>query len=168
MIRAVDTRVAVDTRPTEHPVALIHRNGVVVVDGRWVARGDVAALTQHRHAHDEHAIVRRAVRVVARRTVLFHWRVFPQHRATHLGMAAHATLRHGAAHFERLHVADRTVRVVARGARHLSFAHRHVCDSALGLGDLQPMTCRADFRLCRLHELVRRGFRAVDAMAGGA
>ena len=160
--------MTVHARPAEHAVALVHRDRVVVVDGRWVARGDVAALTQHRHAHDEHAIVRRAVRVVARRAILLHWCVFPQHRATHLGMAAHATLRHGTADLERLHVADRTVRVVARGARHFSFAHGHVRDSAFGLRDLKAMTCRADFGLCRLHELVRRRFRVMNVVAGGA
>ena len=36
---------------------------------------DVAALAEHRHADDQHAIVRRAVRVVTRGAVLAHGRV---------------------------------------------------------------------------------------------
>jgi len=43
-----------------------------------------------------------------------------------------------------------------------------VRDSAFGLRDLKAMTCRADFGLCRLCELVRRRLRAVDAVARGA
>ena len=51
-----------------------------------------------------------------------------------------------AADLQRLDVADRAVRVVARRARHLALAHRHVRDRALGLGDLQAMARRAQLR----------------------
>ena len=36
-----------------------------LVDGRWMPRADVAALAQHRRPHHEHAVVVRAVGVVA-------------------------------------------------------------------------------------------------------
>ena len=146
MVRAVDVRVAVHARPAEHPVALVHGDGVVVVDRRRMPRRDVAALAEHRHADGQHAIVRRPVRVVTRRAVLADGRVLPEHRPAHLRVAAGAALADRAADLQRLDVADRAVRVVARRAGHLAFAHGHVRDGALGLRHLQPMARGAQLR----------------------
>ena len=46
------------------------------------------------------------------------------------------------------------MRVVARGARHLAFAHGHVSHGPLGLGHLSAMTRRAELRLRRSDELM--------------
>ncbi len=131
-------------------------------------RRDVASLAEHRHPHGQHAVVRRAVRIVARRAVLPHRRVLPQHRPAHLGVTAGAALGHRAAHLERLDVADRPVRVVARRARHLALAHRHVGDGAFGLGDLRPVARGAQRGLRRLDELAFQRLRAVHAVARAA
>ena len=56
------------------------------------------------------------------------------------------------------------MRVVARAARHLAFAHRHVRDGAFGLGHLQPVARRADLGLGRLDQLPLRRLRAVHAV----
>src|SRR6187401_3434597 len=49
--------MAVHARASEHPVALVHRNRRVVVDGRRVPRGDVASLAEHRQGHDQQLIL---------------------------------------------------------------------------------------------------------------
>ena len=106
--------------------------------------------------------------IVAGRAVLAHRRVLPQHRAAHLGVAADAALGDGAADLQCLDVADRTVRVVARRAGHLAFAHRHVRDGALGLGDLQRDGTSRTLRLRRFDELLLGRLRTVHAVTGGA
>src|SRR5262245_54883057 len=70
VIRAMNVRMAVHTRPPEHPIALVRRDFVLVIERRGVTREDVTALTQHRHPNDQHPIVRRPVRVMTRRAVL--------------------------------------------------------------------------------------------------
>src|SRR5688572_30232881 len=156
MVGAVDVRVAVDTRASEHAIALAAGDGAVVVDRRRMPGGDVTALTQHRHADVQHAVVGRAVRIVAGRTVLAHRRVLEQHRPAHLGVTAGAAFVDGAAGPERLDVRDGTVRVVARGAGHLSLAHGHVRHRPLGLRDLEAMTAGTDLSLRGLRELAAR------------
>src|SRR3954447_8909286 len=96
MVRAVNVGVAVHARSTEHPVALVGGDLVLVVERRRMLGRDVAALTEHRHPHDQHAIVRRAVRVMAGGAVLAHRGVFEQRRSAHLGMATGAAFGDGA------------------------------------------------------------------------
>src|SRR5215510_14429983 len=88
MIRAVDVLMAVHTPPPEHPVALGPGNGFLVVNARRVPGGDMAPLSEHRQVDSEHPVVRRAVRVVARRAVFSNRRMLPQDGPTHLGVAA--------------------------------------------------------------------------------
>ena len=61
-----------------------------VVDGARVTRRDVTALAQDRRLRDEHALVRRAVRVVTRRAAVARRRVLPQERAALVGVAGGA------------------------------------------------------------------------------
>src|SRR3954447_19137554 len=96
MVRAVNVGVAVHARSAEHPVALVGGDLVLVVKRRRMLGGDVAALTEHRHPHDQHAIVRRAVRVMAGGAVLAHRRVLEERRSAHLGMATGAAFGDGA------------------------------------------------------------------------
>ena len=168
MVRPVDVLMAVHAGPSKHPVALLRCDGRVVVDRRRMLRRDVTALTEHRHAYVQHAIVRRAVRVVARRAVLAHRRVLPEHRSAHLGVTARAQLVDRTPDFQVLDVADRAVRIVARRARHLALADRHVRHRAFGLDDLLAMTGRAQLRLARLHQLVLERLRLVHAVTGRA
>src|SRR3954470_19734816 len=105
---------------------------------------------------------------MAGRAVLPDRCVLPQRRSAHLGVAAVAGLVDGGADFQRLHVGDRAVRVVARTARHLPFADRHVRNGAFGLGDLQTMTGCAELGLGRLDELMCGRRRVVDAVARDA
>src|SRR3954470_14956668 len=168
MVRSVNVLVTVHARSTEHAVALVDGDGVVVVNARRMLGRDVTALTEHRHPHREHAVVGRSVRIVAGRAVLPHRCVLPQRRSAHLGVAAVAGLVDGGADFQRLDVGDRAVRVVARTARHLPFAYRHVRNGAFGLGDLQTMTGCAELGLGRLDELMRGRRRVVDAVARDA
>ena len=131
-------------------------------------RRHMAALTQHRHPHDQHPVVRRPVRVVAGGAVLSNRCVLPQHRPAHFRVAADAHFGDRASGLQFLDVADRAMRVVTRRTGHLAFAHGHVCDGALGLGDLQPMArrahsvcvvltscCSADFGLWTLWHVVQ-------------
>jgi len=53
---------------------------------------------------------------------------------------------------------------VARRARHLAFANRHVRDRPFGFHDLQAMTGGAQLRFGGLGELMLRRLRIVDAM----
>ncbi len=160
VIRAMDVRVAVHARPSEHAIALAGRDRGVVVYGRRMPGRHVAALTEHRHAHVQHAIVRRAVRVVTGGAALAYRRVFPQHRPAHLRVTARTGFIDRASDLERLHVADRPVRVMARRARHLAFADGHVRHCPLGLHHLHSMAGGAELRLGRLHQLARHRFRA--------
>src|SRR5262245_41799186 len=105
VIRAVNVRMTVHARSTEHPVALVGGDLVLVVERRRMAAGDVAALAEHRHPHDQHPVVRRSVRVVTRRAVLAYRRVLPQHRTAHLGVAAGTQFADRAADLEVLDVA---------------------------------------------------------------
>src|SRR4030095_8725237 len=102
---------------------------------------------------------------VACRTVLSYRHVLPQHRSAHLRMTAEAGLGYRTADPQRLDVADRAVRVVARRARELAFPYRHVRDSALGFGDLQTMAGGAQLRFSRRDQLARQRFRVVHAVA---
>ena len=88
--------------------------------------------------------------------------------SAHLGVTAGARLGDGVPGLQRLDVGDRAVRVVARRARHLALAHRHVGHRALGLRDLQTMTGGAGRGLGRLRELMLRRRGLVHAVAGGA
>src|SRR5678815_3151003 len=63
VVRAVDVGVAVDARASEHAIALVDGDLVLVVEGRGMPRRNVAALTQHRHPDDQHPVVRRSMRV---------------------------------------------------------------------------------------------------------
>src|SRR3954464_7782471 len=58
MVRSVDVLVTVHARSTEHAVALVDGDGVVVVNARRMLGRDVTALAEHRHPHREHAVVR--------------------------------------------------------------------------------------------------------------
>src|SRR5262245_4012089 len=49
MVRSVDLRVTVHAGATEHAVALVGRDLVLVVERRRMAARDVAALAEHRH-----------------------------------------------------------------------------------------------------------------------
>ena len=88
-VRAVNLRVAVHARAANQTVAA-RRELRAVVDRGWVPRRDVAPLAEHRRFGDEHAVVVRAVRVVAGRAVLGDRRVLPQERPALLGVAARA------------------------------------------------------------------------------
>src|SRR6185295_5759573 len=168
MVRAVNRRVTVHAGSTEHPVALVRGDLVLVVERRRMLAGDVTALTEHRHPDDQHAIVRRAVRVVAGGAVLAHRRVLEERRSAHLRMTGRAQLADRTARLQILDVADRAVWVMPGPARHLALAHRHVGDGAFGLGDLQAMTRGARLRLRRLDQLTFGRLRAVHAVACGA
>src|SRR5204863_7401614 len=89
MVRPVDLRVAVDATASDHPVA---RGGELraVVDRRGVPAADVAALAEHRLLGDQHAVVVRAVRIVAAGAALAPGRVIVQERPALLGVAAGA------------------------------------------------------------------------------
>ena len=160
--------VAVHARSTEHAIALVGRDLVLVVKRRRVLARDVTTMAEHRHPDDQHAIVRRAVRVVAGGSILAHRRVLEEHRSAHLRMTARAQLANRAARLQILDVADRAVRVMAGAARHLALAHRHMRHGALGLGHLQAMAGGAHLRLGRLHQLMFGRLRAVDAVARAA
>jgi len=58
MVRAVNVGMTVHARASEHTVALVGRDFVLVIQRGGVSRGHVAALTEHRHPNDEHSIVR--------------------------------------------------------------------------------------------------------------
>ena len=105
---------------------------------------------------------------MARRAVLAYRGMLPQHRSAHLGVAGRTGFVNRAPDAQRLHVADRAVRVVARRARHLALAHRHVRHRALGLGDLHPVTRGTHRRLRALHELAGGRLRLVDAVTRDA
>ncbi len=120
----MDRRVAVDAAARQHAVAAVVQL-VLVVDGRRVPRVVVAALAEHGLLRDEHALVRRAVRVVATRAVVTHGGVLVQERAALLRVAADAGLVEPVAHLQQLDVGG-AVRVVARRALHLALGDRHV------------------------------------------
>src|SRR5512145_2006444 len=112
MVRPVNLRMTIHARPSEHPVAFVHRDRVVVVDGGRMPRRDVTALTQHRHPNHEHPVVRRAVRIVTSGAIFTNRGVLPQYRPSHFGVTAHAAFSDRAPDLERLYVADRSVWVV--------------------------------------------------------
>ena len=123
----------------------------------------VAPLAQHRRLGDEHALMRRAVRVVATRAVVADRRVLVQERPALLRVAADARLVQPVAHLEQLDV-DRPVRVVARGALHLALGDRHVRGAAQ-LGDLLLMARLAQRRLRLGLQLAFERLRRVHAVA---
>src|SRR4029453_2041960 len=95
-------------------------------------------------------------------------RVLPQDWSPHLGVAANAEFRYRTSSLQILDITDRSMRVVARRARQLAFAHRHVSDGAFRLGPPQAVASGADFRLRCLYELVLDRLETVNAMAGRA
>src|SRR5437588_11954457 len=103
-----------------------------------MSRAYMAALAEHRKLRDEHSIVVRTVRVVARITGLSYRGVVPQERTALFRMAADAHLVDPVADLQHSNV-RRSVRVVARRAIHLRLAQRHVT-RPLKLRDLGLVT----------------------------
>ena len=91
VVRPVNLRVAVDAAAADRAVAR-GRDLRAVVDRRRMPAADVAALAEHRQLRDQHALVVRAVRIVAGRAVLAAGGVIPQERPALLGVAARARL----------------------------------------------------------------------------
>jgi len=123
-------------------------------------RADMAALAEHRRPRDEQAIVVRAVRIVAGAAALATCGVVPEERPALLGMARKAALVDVIADTKLLDVC-RSVRIVARRARHLAFTDGHVRRAHL-LVHLGPVTRRAHLDDARLDELRLFRLRAVD------
>src|SRR5512132_2580015 len=90
MVRAVNGEVTVRALPVEHELE-VRRQRRIPGDDR-MSRALMALLTQPRPRDLEHLLVAAAVRIVAIRAVLRHWRVLPQKRPTLLGVAAEARL----------------------------------------------------------------------------
>jgi hypothetical protein len=104
-----------------------------------------APLTQERQFRDEQALVRRPVRVVARRAVLAHRRVLPQERPALLLVTARTGFVDAVAHTQQADVL-RTVHIVAGRALQLAFAHRHV-SHAIEFRELVAVALPADLEL---------------------
>ena len=128
-----------------------------------MTRGDVTALTDHRHARVQHAVVRRAVRVVAGHAALADRRVLPQHRPAHLGVTGRQlsftelpTLRAltlamepcGLWHDEQLILPSRT----------------GMCATARSVFTTCTMADGAHLRLGRLRQVMLHGLRVVHAV----
>src|SRR5687767_4775134 len=167
MIRPMDRRVTRDARPGKDADARVRTgpNDRGVVNRAWMARRDMAALTGNGRLGDEHALVRRAVRVVTGHAAVTAGRVLPEERAALIGVARGAGLANGVALAQQPHV-GRAVHVVARGALEFALAHRHVARS-IQLGELVAMTRGADrglrfflqlfgLRLVVVHAVARR------------
>src|SRR5947208_1358905 len=87
----------------------------------------MTALAEEWQLADQHALVVRAVRVVAGHAAFGDRRVLPQVRAALVGMAALAAFVDGGAGLEQTDIAA-AVRVVTGAALHGPFAHRHVTE----------------------------------------
>ena len=112
MVRPMDVGVTVHAGSTEHAVALVRGDFVFVIDRCRMLRRNMTALTEHRHSHHQHAVVRRAMRVVTGGAALSYRRVLPEHRTPHFRVAADTEFGDRASGLQVLHVADRSVRVM--------------------------------------------------------
>src|SRR5690242_19191730 len=121
VVGAVDVHVAVRARPAHDE---LQRSLVTPVRARRMSRLDVALLTEPRLGDLEHALVVRAVGIVAIRAALVDRRVHPQERPALVRVAVEA--RRIGRRLLQQRGGDRAVRVVAGRARHLAFAQRHV------------------------------------------
>src|SRR5690242_4168376 len=109
----------------------------------------VAVLAQVRRALDEQARLRRAMRRMAVQAVLANRLMFPQYRATLLGVTVVAGLV-DREFFQQLRT-WRAVRVVAVGADDLALANR-VMRELEAVGTLFRVTGEAFLRLGELHQ----------------
>src|SRR5215207_1327826 len=91
-------------------------NRDVVIDRRRVARADVAALAKHRHLRDEHPLVGRPMRVVARDAAFPSRCMLEQEGPALLGVARDTAFVYPVPHPELADV-GRAMRVMARRAR---------------------------------------------------
>src|SRR5215467_4081873 len=112
----------------------------------------VALLAKVGTRGDEKHVVIRAVRLMAVRAALAHRGVLPQEGAALLRVAHVADVVDAVRLEKRL--GDRAVRVVAVGARYLSFGQRHV-RTALEFGPLLDVTGLAGLRNARSREKAR-------------
>src|SRR6185436_14684142 len=147
VVRAVYVHVAVQARAAHHE---LERPGIASVRAGGMARLDVALLTQSWLRHLEHALVVRAVRVVAARAVLDDGRVLPQEGPSLLGVAPEAVVVRRVLREKGRR--DRPVRIVARRAAHLALAQGHVRRAELR-GSLLLVARAARLDLCRLRKL---------------
>ena len=103
---------------------------VEILDGpkrlrlRRMTRGDVARIANARHARLQQLRVAGAVRFMAVRAVLHHWRVLPHEGTAAFGVATQTVFVGGA--LDELLGIGRSVRIVATGAGHLALAVGHV------------------------------------------
>ena len=154
-----------DTTATEQPIAAL-RHLVVVNRGR-VLGVVVAPLAEERQLRHQHAVVVRAMRIVAGRAAFtVDAGVLEQERSALLRVARRARFVDAVAGAQQLDV-GRAMRVVAGRALHLAFAHGHVA-GAIELGDLVAMAVHAQLLLVGRLQLRGRGQRVMDAVARGA
>ena len=85
------------------------------------------------------------MRLVAIRAIFHDWRVLPEEWPAFVGVTRRAQLRDRIAFAQQAHVGG-AVDVVAGGAHHLAFTHRHVTGS-IDLGDFVAMAVRAEVEL---------------------
>ena len=146
----------------EQPVAAFH--DLVVVNCRRVPRVVMAPLAEERQLRYQHAIVVRTVGIVTGRTTFTaDARVLEQERSALLGVARSARFVHAVAGLQQSDV-GRPVRVVARRAFHLAFAHWHMT-RAIQLGDLVAMAGHALLLLRGGLQLSHWRFRMMNAVA---
>ena len=141
--------VALHAAPSEQPNAAGY--GVVVVNGRWMTRADVASLAQHRDLRHQQPFVGRAVGIVTRDAAFAARGMLEQERAALFGMTTHAALVDVIADLEEPLVGG-PVRVMTRGADQFAFTYRHV-RRTLQLEHLGTMALRAGFDLRQLLQL---------------
>src|SRR5262249_35214433 len=119
VVRSVNLRMAVHAAAPDGAVAR-RRDLRSVVDRRRVTAADVAPLAEHRLLGDQHAIVVRAVRIVAARAVLASRGVVPDEGAALFRVAGRARFVQRVADLQHADV-GRSVRAVAGRAVHLPF-----------------------------------------------
>ena len=135
-VRPVNLGVAIHTAASDQSVAAGHELAAIV-DGRRMSGADMTPLAEHRQLRNEHPLLVRSMRIVARVAGLANRRVVPQIRAALLGVTADARFVHPIAHSQQAGV-GRPVRVMTRRAIHLARACIGCCaDSmaAVSLGE---------------------------------
>lgn len=147
------------------PVGDLPCSGRRIVWARWVSGLNMTLLTEPGNPDLQESRICGAVRLVAVRTALCDWRMFPEERPPLLRMALVTVVIDRI--FPEHRLGGGPMRVVAVATTDLPLAQRHM-RTALELGPAGLVTLRADLDRGRLRQVVSGGHRLHHLVTGHA